>query len=186
VRIDISNDLDAAWKIDVKKASAQPPTPVRERLRRIIEAIGAGSKRVYTSRGKKLVSENPLPVWTKIQDKNAISYGVNFDHPAFRRFTQSLTVEQSQEFTRLLSLIASTIPIDTLFADVSSYPESVSTNALDDDTLNRLVTETYLTLRSENFSDDEIHLMIAAAEPFRSNWAVAKDVLISLQGNNGK
>ena len=40
VGIDIPNTLDAEWKIDVRKASAQPPAPVRERLRRIIERIG--------------------------------------------------------------------------------------------------------------------------------------------------
>ena len=33
VRIDMPNALDAAWKIDVKKASAQLPPPVRDRLR---------------------------------------------------------------------------------------------------------------------------------------------------------
>ena len=36
--------LDGAWKIDVKKVSAQLPPPVRERLRRIIEPLGAAIK----------------------------------------------------------------------------------------------------------------------------------------------
>lgn len=49
VRIDMPNGMDAEWKIDVKKASAQPPYHVRERLRRIIETIGATSRRVYTA-----------------------------------------------------------------------------------------------------------------------------------------
>ena len=46
VRIDIPNSLDAAWKIDVRKASAQLPPAARERLRRIIEPLGATSKRM--------------------------------------------------------------------------------------------------------------------------------------------
>ena len=59
VRIDMPNSLDGAWKIDVKKASAQLPPPVRDRLRRIIEPLGAASKRVYRTRGRKLIEDNP-------------------------------------------------------------------------------------------------------------------------------
>ena len=48
VSIDIPNTLDADWKIDVRKASAQPPLAVRNRLKKIIEKIGEPSKRTYT------------------------------------------------------------------------------------------------------------------------------------------
>ena len=89
VRIDIPNSLDAEWKIDVKKASAQPPTPVRERLRRIIDRVGVPSKRTYTKRGARLTDESWLPVWTRLQDKNRISYGLNLDHPLFSAFRGS-------------------------------------------------------------------------------------------------
>ena len=56
VRIDIPNGMDAEWKIDVKKASAQPPPSVREHLRKLVQRIGAVSKRVYEGRGQKQVS----------------------------------------------------------------------------------------------------------------------------------
>ena len=81
VRIDMPNSLDGAWKIDVKKASAQLPPPVRERLRRIIEPLGAASKRVYRNRGRKLIEENRIPVWSRVQNKNQISYRINEEHP---------------------------------------------------------------------------------------------------------
>ena len=81
VRIDMPNSLDGAWKIDVKKASAQLPPPVRDRLRRIIEPLGAASKRVYRTRGRKLIEENRIPVWSRIQNKNQISYRINDEHP---------------------------------------------------------------------------------------------------------
>ena len=81
VRIDMPNSLDEAWKIDVKKASAQLPPAVRTRLRRIIEPLGATSKRVYKSRGQKLVEENRFPVWSRLQNKNEIVYRINEEHP---------------------------------------------------------------------------------------------------------
>ena len=67
VRIDMPSSLDSEWKIDVKKASAQPPPQVRERLRRIIDQIGVPSKRTYRQRGSRLTEDSRLPVWTRSQ-----------------------------------------------------------------------------------------------------------------------
>lgn len=181
VRIDMPNGMDADWKVDVKKASAQPPPPVRDRLRRIIETIGAGSKRAYTARGQRLVSDNRLPVWTRSQDKNQITYGLNPNHPAFKRFSEDLSDRQRRDFSHLLDLISTTIPIDTLFADVSSHPESVLAKAIDEDAFSNLVRETYLTLRSNDQSSGDIKLMMSSAEPFRSNWEATEAIIKTIQ-----
>lgn len=186
VRIDMPNGMDGEWKIDVKKASAQPPGPIRDRLRRIIEVIGAGSKRAYTSRGHKLVSENRLPVWTRSQDKNEISYGLNTDHPVLKRFSDSLSEQHKWEFSRLLSLIESTIPIDTFFSDVSAHPESVSPKRIENEAFTNLVEQTYLTLKSGNLKDNEIRLMMSSAEPFCSQWETAVEVIEALEEGNVK
>ncbi len=37
VKIDISNDMDAEWELDVKKSMARPPSVIRMRLKNIIE-----------------------------------------------------------------------------------------------------------------------------------------------------
>ena len=37
IRIDLPNGLDAEWQIDVRKATARPPGPLRDRLRQIAE-----------------------------------------------------------------------------------------------------------------------------------------------------
>jgi hypothetical protein len=105
VRIDMPNGLDADWKIDVKKASAQPPHQVRERLRRIIETIGATSKRVYTARGRILVTDSRLPVWNRVQDKNEISYQINPSHPVVAEFVGQLSGGQCGAFSRVIELL---------------------------------------------------------------------------------
>ena len=181
VRIDMPNGMDAEWKVDVKKSSAQLPVPVRDRLRRIIDRLGAASKRTYTGRGKKLVSDNRLPVWTRIQDKNLIFYGLNREHPSFRRFTDSLNKDRLREFGRLVDLIESTIPIDTLFSDISSNPELVRARALDEGTFFHLVQETFLALKSGGFEEDDIRLMMSSAEPFRSSWEDAEKIIQNIE-----
>ena len=181
VRIDIPNSLDAAWKIDVKKASAQPPPPVRQRLRHIIVAMGASSKKAYTKRGTRLVEENPLPVWTRTQNKSRISYGLASEHPAFLDFVKGLDSESTQKFRRLIDLIVSTLPVDTLFADICGRPEDLVAPPLDKESFSGNVESVYLTLRQQGVPRGQVEQMMSAAEPFRPRWNEAKRVIANLE-----
>ncbi len=168
------NGLDADWKIDVKKASAQPPHQVRERLRRIIETIGATSKRVYTARGRILVTDSRLPVWNRVQDKNEISYQINPSHPVVAEFVGQLSTEQRGTFTRVIELLGSSLPMDALFADLGGEPDKVTGNALSDEALHHVVTTTIGKLLESGVKADDIIAMLKVTEPFRSNWERAE------------
>lgn len=177
VRIDMPNGLDAAWKIDVKKASAQPPYQIRERLRRIIETIGATSRRVYTARGQRLVSDSRLPVWNRYQDKNEISYRVNREHPALAGFVAGLDERQGAAFARLMELIGATIPMESLFADLGSEPDKVTAGELSPEGLQQVVQSTVRALALSGVGRDEISDMLQVTEPFRSNWPASEAIL---------
>lgn len=173
VRIDMPNQLDADWKIDVKKASAQPPPRVRERLRSIIEAIGATSKRVYTARGRKLASDSRVPVWRRVQDKNEISYCINPEHPVITEFAARLPEELKRDFQRLIEMTSAAIPVDSLFADISGQPEKIAGAVISDDSLGHAVSTTYMALLHAGIAGDDIVEMLRVTEPFRSNWESA-------------
>lgn len=181
VRIDMPNGLDAEWKIDVKKASAQPPYQVRERLRRIIETIGATSKRVYTSRGRRLVTDSRLPVWNRIQKQNEISYRINPEHPAVTDFMGALPERLKSDFTEILELLGATFPVDALFVDLGNEPEKVTTNLMSEATLAHVVQSTISRLSVAGIEFDEITEMLRTAEPFRSNWALAEQMLDTIK-----
>ena len=107
VRIDMPNGLDVEWKIDVKKASAQPPFQVRERLRRIIETIGATSKRVYTARGRVLVTDSRLPVWNRRsgQERNFLPASIQ-SHPVLADFVRkAFPTSNETAFVRVIDLL---------------------------------------------------------------------------------
>lgn len=170
VRIDMPNQLDADWKIDVKKASAQPPYRVRERLRAIIDTIGASSKRVYTSRGRRLAGDSRIPVWRRMQDKNEISYSVNSEHPVIVNFAARLPDDLKRDFHRLIEMTSAAIPVDALFADISGQPEKIAGASISDDGLSHVIETTFRTLFEGGISSDDILEMLRLAEPFRSNW----------------
>ncbi len=180
VRIDMPSSLDAEWKIDVKKAWAQPPPRVRERLRGIIERIGVPSRRTYTVRGSRLAEESRLPVWTRSQDKNGIAYGLDTEHPLFSAFESRLDPETAGEFRRLVGLIVSTLPVDALYADVSASAESVVPTALAPDDFRDIVEATWRTLRERRFSETEAETRMRSADPFRSRWEEAGRVIEAL------
>ena len=170
VRIEMPNSLDAAWKIDIKKASAQLPPAVRERLRRIIEPMGAASKRVYTTRGRRLIEENRIPVWNRIQNKNQIFYRINDEHPMIVDLLSRLPPEARGDFLRLIEVAGASLPMDALFADLGGGTDSVVESATSEESLRYAALTTFGHLLKIANSRDDVLTMMRVAEPFRSNW----------------
>ena len=177
VRIDMPNTLDGAWKIDVKKASAQLPPPVRERLRRIIEPLGAASKRVYRTRGRKLIEENRIPVWNRIQNKNQISYRINDEHPMVLDLLSRLPPEARGDLLRVIEVAGTSLPMDALFADLGGDPESVVDDATSEQALRYAALATFGHLRRTARSIEDVLTMMRVAEPFRSNWERTEEII---------
>lgn len=180
VRIDMPNGLDADWKIDVKKASAQPPYQVRDRLRRIIETLGANSRRVFTRKGQKLLSDNRLPVWDRIQDKGEITYRINPDYPMVAEFASRLSEGVRADFLRVLEVAGSALPMDALFADLGSSPSKVAGNTTSDESLHQALQAAVKRLKDGEVSLAEIKEMLQFVEPFRSNWERTEPLLKQL------
>ena len=183
VRIDMPNSLDAVWKIDVKKASAQLPATVRRRLQSIIEPLGAASKRVYTTRGRRLTENNQIPVWSRVQNKNEIVYRINDEHPMIVDLLSRLPVEASGDFLRVIEIAGASLPMDALFADLGGDMDSVANSITSDESLRYATLSTYTHLLRSARSRDDVLTIMRVAEPFRSNWERTVQIL---QGESDK
>ncbi len=180
VRIDIPNTMDAEWKIDVKKSSAQLPPLVRERLRKVIERIQEGSKKTYRKRGQKLVDRDRLPLWQRVQAEGQIRYRPNIEHPIFSEFAESLPEELRRGFFNCISLVGASLPIETLHADMSGTAEQVMPDQVDEDTLAQAVRSTLIVLTNARKSVDEIVSLMKDVDPFRSSWSDTERILSGL------
>jgi hypothetical protein len=176
VRIDMPNGLDIDWKIDVRKASANPPRQVRDRLRALIDSIGASSSRVYRTKGKKLMADNRLPFWQRRQNKNQIRYGLNPDHPIFVSFMHRLADDTRVDFLKILEMAGCTLPVDALIADLGGHPEYVSGDVMSPEAMELAVATTFKHLSEEGLSSSIILEMLRAAEPFRSQWDLTMQI----------
>ena len=170
IRIDMPNSLDGSWKIDIKKASAQLPAAVRARLRSIIDPLQTSSRRVYRSRGRRLVGENRIPVWVRVQDKGQVYYRINDQHPIILRLLEHLSPEGRGELNRIIDVAGASLPMDAIFADLGGDNSDLLSTTMDEETLRfaALTTFTHL-LRITNSRDGAIAMM-NSAEPFRSDW----------------
>ncbi len=181
VGIDIPNTLDTEWKIDVKKASAQPPAIVRERLRRIIERIGIPSRQAYSRRGARLTEDNRLPVWRRVQDKNQIFYKIDEKHPILNEFKATLDTSGVSRFERILRLLASSFPLESLHVDVSANPEQVGPPKIGSEDLQAIAPSIWKFLRSQGQSATVIEGWMRTTEPFRSQWSETLKVLADMR-----
>lgn len=170
VRVDIPNSMDADWKIDVKKSSAQLPAVVRDRLKRVIERILAGSKRTYSKRGQKLVDHERLPIWHRIQADGQIRYRPNIEHPAFADFAERLPPDLRRGFVNCIALVGASLPIETLHADMAGTAEQIVPDRVDEDTLTQAVKATLHVLLGARKSIQEIKSLMKDVDPFRSAW----------------
>lgn len=173
IRVDIPNTMDADWKIDVKKASAQLPPKVRERMRILVERLSQTSKRTYQRRGQRLVDQEFMPVWNRIQRDGAIIYRPDPTHPVFADFSSRLPVGLQDEFASLIGLLGSTVPVASLHADFAGSAEEVQADTLDCSALFQLARAMVPALVSQGLDTNEILDALHPVEIFRTNWETA-------------
>jgi hypothetical protein len=135
VRIDIPNELDADWNIDVKKSIATPPVVIRDRLKSTIEKILGKSAKTYRARGRKISDGTVVQLWEKVATQGKIFYKINPEHPLVVRIRESLGAKEESEFIALLDMVAKCFPTDLLFSDYGNKPGDVIQNKFDVDAL---------------------------------------------------
>ncbi|MDP3515677.1 MAG: ATP-binding protein [Pseudohongiella sp.] len=177
VAVDIPNTMDSEWKIDVKKASAQLPPLVRERLKKVVERFVGTSKRTYTHKGQILVDETRFPIWNRIKCNGQTVFRPNTEHPVFRSYSAQLPPELREGFERCLRLIGSGLPIETLHAELTGNPESVVSDETSDDDLKPMVYAMAKTLSTHGVPNEGLIDALLAHPFLRSNQAAVIRVL---------
>ncbi|WP_100638948.1 ATP-binding protein [Marinobacter salexigens] len=177
IAVDIPNTMDAEWKIDVKKASAQLPPLVRERLKKVVERFVGTSKRTYRRRGQKLVDETKHPIWTRVQQDGEISFRPNLDHPVFKAYSDKLPEGLRDGFKRCLRLVGSGLPVETLHAELVGNAEMVVADEAGEEDLRQMVYATADALIRNGVEADSLSDTLQSHPFLRSNWYVAKQII---------
>ena len=120
IRVDLPNDLDHDWSIDVRKATARPPTRVRLDLERIAKATRAKAVRIYRARtgsAKNATSRGPqYNVWIRKRRGEKILYKINSEHPVIVEILKEMKPKKSW-VRKLFHLIEKTVPHRVILQD---------------------------------------------------------------------
>lgn len=120
VQVDIPNDLDNLWTLDIKKSTAMPPEAVRSSLESIIERMADRSKQTWTYRGKKETADSVVHIWQRFKGINGgVYYEINRDHPFVEMFSDAHPVIK-RNLENLLKQIEAGIPLNSLYLDLTS------------------------------------------------------------------
>ncbi|WP_299181964.1 ATP-binding protein [uncultured Neptuniibacter sp.] len=130
IKVDISNDMDADWQIDVKKSVAIPPHTVSRVLTSYASTIRKEARQIFAHRGrygKRTKSERVSKIWVTKERKGFNAYQVDRKHPIVSNFLNKLSLEAKTEAKLLLKLIEETVPVEQIWLDASETPEKRNT-----------------------------------------------------------
>lgn len=120
IRIDIPVELDHLWKVDIRKAIAEPPPALRPHLKRIVGDVTLRSRNVYKYKGTPETDTQRVPLWKRhdLRDQGA-AWRINRDHPLVRSFLISGSEVQNDADT-LLKNLEENVPIHDIHIHTSN------------------------------------------------------------------
>ena len=169
VQVDIPNELDNLWTLEIKKSTAMPPEEVRNNLDSVIERLAKRSEYTSVFRGKRETRDSIIHIWQRFKGRNGGSfYRVNRDHPLVELvFDISPQTKQSAE--SLLKLIESGLPLSSLYLDLNS--DNPVENDTETDTATNEVEAILLYMLNQmpnNETRTELLERLSVSEPFVS------------------
>ena len=153
-KIDISNDIDSDWQIDIKKSRASPPKAIRDALSEFIVNIEIKGRKVVNKRTQELIQSDDLKLWVPIRSKRKISYKINRNHSLIKKLSSN------KENLLVLKLLENSIPYQEIYGEMCDNSASlIGWLEEDKDVLNNIKTliEIY---RKDNISEDKIKMHV--------------------------
>jgi hypothetical protein len=128
IRLDIPNNTDSDWKIDIRKSTARPPVYLREWLTRLAEVTRTRARRAFAHRGKPALIGNKqlAEAWKLDRLAGGTRYRIDNNHPAVRNVLDEAGVLLPQ-IKAMLRIIEETVPVQRIWIDTAENKDTPST-----------------------------------------------------------
>jgi len=127
IRVDIGNDSDEAWGLDVRKSRATPPGVLKEDFNRIARATRRKAVEVYRHRGKSIARASSAPhvfLWKRRFVGGRFGFELERKHPLVRRAIA--TSQDSKAISALLNHIEQSVPYQDIWVNTADYPDGAN------------------------------------------------------------
>lgn len=178
IRIDITNDMDHEWSVDVRKAVAIPPDRLRSELLRIAKATRQKAAEVYRARTGAVrrngIIRQTEEVWLKKKIGDKIIYKINQENSVIRQILDELNLSKSW-IKKLFHVIENTVPHRLIIMDGLEHEDCHADIAADlnppPKELLDICFEMYRKYRAEGRSHEQTVDMLCGMDIFSTHSA---------------
>lgn len=168
IQIDLPNNMDDEWQIDVKKSRARPPGYLRGDLKRIAKLTREQAVQVYRHRGKVIArrsSQDHVFLWQQKTRHGKYFYEINREHPLIQSSLREFGADKIEPILRLLE---ETIPASHIIITSSEEPDKMGSplEGAKYAEVRPLLQKIYSSFQKSGFSRDEIFDRLVTMEPF--------------------
>ncbi|MCM3572279.1 ATP-binding protein [Mesobacillus subterraneus] len=157
IKIDISNDQDKYWGIDIKKSTASPINELKSDLKRVIRQVTEKGSRPFTGRGRKIEDKFTTRFWELAAHNEGIKFILNSKHPIFERLYSDISDESRELLNLYLMGIQAYLPLDAIQAQLQQNPHKIrQEEALGEEEVEKLVE----TLKSSGLDQEYIDSLL--------------------------
>ncbi|MBB3695925.1 ATP-binding protein [Flammeovirga yaeyamensis] len=186
VLIDIPNNTDFDWQIDIKKSTAIPPSYLRKDLEKVALIARKKASEVHKFRGKEVMRRANStaigafqPLWNVVKTReNGFLYSINYKHQLIDRILNNDTITK-KEVKQVLDFVSKSLPVETIIQNQYEDPQKHDLRKpfkeLDPNTVN--IARTIYTMKlNDGLSQDQAIQHILNMEPF-NNYPQLEDTL---------
>ena len=172
IQIDLPNNLDTDWQIDIKKSTARPPFVYREQIRKYALAVRNRGVEVFRHRGKILTTRRQQefqPLWLEKKKGQKYSFIVNRNHLMIDELKRLAQTEPDKAIELLLRFVEETVPAKSAFIREAEQGETAE--PFEDTNLEVVKTMINKIVEAQKASGknmEQIKLLLLNMEPFNN------------------
>jgi hypothetical protein len=169
IMVDISNEDDRAWQIDIKKSRARPPAGIADELDRLGRQARTASISVYrTHVAGPFVQPGivTIPLWDEVMRQGQRFYRVNRDHPAVAGLLANAG-DLRRNLETILRMVEESVPVARIFSDQASDPEKeiVPLAGEEEEVIVSMIETVYSSLAKKDGPENALN-QLRIMEPF--------------------
>jgi len=171
IKIDISNEQDSYWGIDIKKSTANPMPEIKNDLKRIILEVTKEGSRPFVRRARKIRDKTTTRFWTTIPMNEEFHFALNREHPIYERLMDTLSEDSASMLNIYLKGIEAYLPLEAIQSNLQQNPHKVKQEqALSEEDITELVVK----LKSSGLSQEYIESLLKT-EIFKNKKGLLED-----------
>lgn len=171
IQIDLPNDLDAEWQIDIKKSVARPPMALRDQLRAYAGKVRSQAVEVYRHKGRavrQLPGQTFMLLWVEHKRGDKYFYKINRNHTLIEKIKKQAETDSDKAIETLIRFIEETIPTKSIYIKESEESEAIGKpfEGINHNEIRKLMKQVYDSLIEQGKNDQEARAYILNLEPF--------------------